>query len=353
MKKIFLNLLFFSLSISLFCQSGWQNPADRYKDVYKQYLDGPDSIEEDGIQHFVYFARDRGLIQNHPFLKVPRFEGAQIMYPWKQLEPQKDEYDFSMIIEDLEYLEGYGKKLFIQIQDATFNPHRTAVPDYLLSPEYDGGTVLMRNDEGEAEGWTAKRWNPQVQKRFSLLLSALGRRFDGKVEGINLQESAAAGSSEKDPSFSPEAYAAALRVNMLALKKAFPRSTTMQYANFMPGEWLPWEDFGFLRSLYEYGEAIGVGLGAPDLMVRRRGQLNHALAMMHEGEFSVPLGIAVQDGNYIGETGNTRVKTERKNIVPMLYSFAKDFLRVDYMFWSSQEPYFSEDVLPFFDLPRR
>ena len=90
---------------------------------------------------------------------------------------------------------------------------------------------------------------------------------------------------------------------MLALKKAFPRSAKLQYANFMPGEWLPWEDEGYLRSIYEYGESIGVGLGAPDLMVRRKGQLNHALAMMHENEFTAPLGIAIQDGNYIGQTG--------------------------------------------------
>ena len=78
----------------------------------------------------------------------------------------------------------------------------------------------------------------------------------------------------------------------------------MQYANFMPGEWLPWEDHGYLQSVYTYGQEIGVGLGSPDLMVQRRGQLNHA--------------------------------------------FAKDFLNVKYMFWVDQEPYFSEDVIPCF-----
>jgi hypothetical protein len=30
----------------------------------------------------------------------------------------------------------------------------------------------------------------------------------------------------------------------------------------------------------------------------------------------------------------------------MLHAFAKDFLKVDYMFWAHQEPYFTEDVLP-------
>ncbi len=83
-------------------------------------------------------------------------------------------------------------------------------------------------------------------------------------------------------------------------------------------------------------------------MVRRKGQLNHALAMMHEHDYSVPLAIAVQDGNYIGQTGTTEVVDERQNIVPLLHAFARSFLKVDYMFWANQEPYFAEDVLPCF-----
>ena len=78
--------------------------------------------------------------------------------------------------------------------------------------------------------------------------------------------------------------------------------------------------------------------------------------MMHEGEYTVPLGIAIQDGNYIGKTGADLDYNEdqdtgvisRKNIVPLLHAFAKDFLKVDYMFWVNQKPYFKEDVLPCF-----
>jgi len=39
---------------------------------------------------------------------------------------------------------------------------------------------------------------------------------------------------------------------------------------------------------------------------------------------------------------------ERKNIVPMLFAFAKDFLRVNYMFWVNQKPYFEKDVISCF-----
>lgn len=355
-NRKFLSIILFGYLVTINVFGQWENPANRYIDAYKQYLDATCPVEADSIKHFVYFARDRKAIHNHPFLEVKRFVGAQIMYPWELLEPEKGQYDFSIIKEDYEYLLLHGKKLFIQLQDATFNPKYMGVPKYLLTEEFDGGATPQFNDNGITDGWVVKRWNPKVQYRFALLLQALGKEYDGKVEGINLQESAVGVNSEIDTTFTPERYTESLKNNMLALKKAFPKSTTMQYANFMPGEWLPWEDKGYLRSIYQYGQEIGVGLGGPDLMVKRKGQLNHTIAMMHENDYTVPLGIAIQDGNYIGTTGADHDYNEQidnghdrhKNIVPLLHAFAKDFLKVKYMFWVYQEPYFSEDVIPCF-----
>jgi hypothetical protein len=332
----------------------YDNPANRYLDAYKKYLDATCPLEQDSIKHFVYFSRDRELIHDHPLLKVDRIIGAQIMYSWRQLEPKRGEYDFSIIYEDYNYLLSHGKKLFIQFQDVTFNTKYKAVPEYLMTDEFDGGCTMSFNDNGIADGWITKRWNSNVQYRFALLMKELGKEFDGKIEGINLQETAVGANGDIDTSFTPKRYTECLKENMLALKKAFPKSTTMQYANFMPGEWLPWEDKGYLRSIYQYGQDIGVGLGGPDLMVTRKGQLNHTIAMMHENNYTVPLGIAIQDGNYIGTTGadkdyKERIKNgenERENIIPLLHAFAKDFLHVSYMFWVHQEPYFSEDVIP-------
>lgn len=345
-KRLFILVALVGININMAACAKQESLDVRYVNAYKMYEDAKCPIAKDEIRHFVYFARDREAIQNHPFLKYARFEGAQIMYVWRQLEPSKDQYDFSIIYEDYNYLNAKGKKLFIQLQDATFNTKFKAVPDYLNAEEYEGGSVYQRADNGEPEGWVAKRWNKKVQERFTCLLMALGQEFDGKIEGINFQESAIGVSHEYDKAFTPAVYVESLKANMLALKKAFPKSVTMQYANFMPGEWLPNEDKGYLRSIYQYGEKIGVGLGAPDLMVRRKGQLNHALAMLHENHYTVPLGIAVQDGNYIGQTGTTKILDDRENIVPLLHAFAKDFLKVEYMFWANQEPYFEEDVLP-------
>ena len=81
-------------------EADWDNPAERYADAYKQYLDAECPLSEDNIRHFVYLSRDREALQNHPILDIPRFDGAQIMYSWKQLEPEKGQYDFSEITED-------------------------------------------------------------------------------------------------------------------------------------------------------------------------------------------------------------------------------------------------------------
>ncbi|MEN7551523.1 hypothetical protein AAG747_26635 [Rapidithrix thailandica] len=356
-----LSTIILSIFLSLLCVSvsaqQWENPSEKYKNAYKKYLEATCPITQDGIQHFVYFARDREALVKHPFLSHPAFNGAQIMYAWKELEPEKGEYDFTIIREDIAYLKQYGKKLFVQLQEATFHPNYLAVPAYLTTKEYQGGAVLQYDDNGKPNGWVAKRWNKKVRVRFALLLKALGEEFDGKIEGVNLQETAIGVNKESDASFTEAGYVQGVKENMLALKKAFPKSATMIYANFMPGEWLPFENKSYLKGIYQYGEKIGVGLGAPDLMVTRKGQLNHALAQMHEGKFTVPLGIAIQDGNYIGKTGadaddheeSDTGKTARHNIVPLLHAFAKDFLRVNYMFWVNQEPYFTKDVMNCFE----
>lgn len=325
----------------------WENPSERYQDAWRAYADASCPIPVDDIRHFVYFARDRDRLRNHPLLGHERLEGAQVMYLWADLEPEQDRYDFSTIEADVTELASHGKKLWVQLQDATFFNEYQPAPAYLRGDAYAGGVVPQYNDEGNTEGWVVKRWNPAVRERFAALLNALAAEFDGRIAGINLQESAIGVSAETAADFTPAGYVEALKANMSALGAAFDESLTLQYANFMPGEWLPWEDEGYLAAIYEHGEAIGVGLGAPDLMVTRKGQLNHALAMMHEHDYSVPLGIAVQDGNYVGVTGREMASGKPdESLVPLLHAFAADFLDVDLMFWVDQPPYFEHEVLP-------
>ncbi len=76
MNSIYKSSLFFALFIfwtSIGAQS-WQNPADKYKDAYKKYVNAICPIPKDSIQHFVYFAQDRESIIDHPVNQEPYFE---------------------------------------------------------------------------------------------------------------------------------------------------------------------------------------------------------------------------------------------------------------------------------------
>src|SRR5206468_1448563 len=129
----------------------------------------------------------------------------------------------------------------------------------------------------------------------------VGKAFDGKIVGINLAETSVSfGESGKlfPKGFTPEVYRDAVITNMMALKRAFPKSVTLQYANFMPGEWLPVQDRGYLRTVYERARDLQVGVGGPDLLPYKPGQMSHCYPLIRECAGCVTTGIAVQDGNY-------------------------------------------------------
>lgn len=301
------------------------------------------------VRHYVFFNRDRERIHDAQFLELRRFDGAQVKYTWRELEPEKDVYDFSAIRADLDFLSAHGKRLFVQLQDVTFDASIVNVPEYMRrDTRYNGGANQQYDGpNGEAGGWVARRWDPAVQERFYKLLDALGREFDGRIAGINLAETAVGyQKAERFPDgFTFEAYRDAVIANMRALKRAFPESVTIQYANFMPGEWLPDEDHGYLRAVYEAARQLKVGVGGPDLLPYRRGQLNHSYPLIHEASTTVPVGIAVQDGNYEHENPTTRTRVT----LPELLEFATRYLNADFVFWCTQEPFYSRDVLPFIE----
>ena len=128
-------------------------------------------------------------------LENPCVAGIQVRYTWKELEPNKGIYDFSRIQRDLNFLTPLHKKLFIQLQDRSFQPNAFFVPDYIRKDKaYRGGVAMQYDFSGEGRpltaGWVAKVWDPAVRERFQLLMEKLAQQFDGKIYGINLPETA-------------------------------------------------------------------------------------------------------------------------------------------------------------------
>ncbi len=69
----------------------------------------------------------------------------------------------------------------------------------------------------------------------------------------------------------------------------------------------------------------------------------HSYPLIRASHGLTPSGIAVQDGDYESidpRNGKTTTITD-------LIRFATDYLRVDYIFWCTQEPYYSNKLIPF------
>lgn len=302
-------------------------------------------IAQKDIKHFIFFSRNREGIKNTKFYLNAGVKGAQITYPWRKLEPRKNQYNFSEIEEDLNFLKSKGKRLFIQIQDVTFDSTINAVPAYLLEDTmYSGGQNAQYGFKYDGtpviEGWVARRWDPAVAQRFHKLLEKLAGQFDGKIEGINLPETAVDFPNRKGllpEDFSNSYYLSAIQNNMLVLKTNFKKSISLQYANFMPGD--SKED---LKAVYDYARKIKMGMGGPDIKVYRKAQMENSYPLIRDISGMVKTGVAVQDGN--ADTINPM--TNKKVTITDIFNFAKNYLQLDYIFWGNQEPFYSGEVLP-------
>ena len=78
-------------------------------------------------------------------------------------------------------------------------------------------------------------------------------------------------------------------------------------------------------------------------MPHRRGQQTHSLKLLAERKSDVVAGLAVQYGNLAARNPTTNEKVTGAE----LYSYAKERLNLGYMFWETEEPYYTEHVVPF------
>ncbi|HAT1658568.1 TPA: hypothetical protein RG395_002785 [Legionella pneumophila] len=279
-------------------------------------------------------------------LQNPCIQGVQIIYSWRQLEPQKGVYDFSKIEEDWNFLSRIDKKLFIQIQDRSFSPDVFHVPDYIrLEKAYHGGVVQQYDFPGEGKpittGWVARTWDPAVRKRFQLLLKKLASKFDGKIYGINLPET----SIDLDPDnlpedFSSDKYFYSVLDNIGYLKKAFQKSRVIQYVNFFPDEWN--NDHHYMSRLFAFARKHHIGLGGPDVVPYKKSQMKNSYPFFHKFKGKIETAIAIQEPDYT----YTNPKTGDFYRFDDFYSFSQEYLGAFILFWNMEEPFFSEQLLP-------
>jgi hypothetical protein len=275
-----------------------------------------------------------------PVIQRPDIAGVQIVYSWKSLEKARDQYDFSQIERDLAYLTGLNRKLFVQVQDRFFEVKHRNIPAYLLQePIYQGGLVPQADNPGEnlpeGHGWVTQQWNPAVRERFQKLLTALAKKFDGRVWGVNLPESSADVDAKTDKTgFTCDKYFAATLENIAHARKVFGKSHVVQYANFWPCEWD--NDQKYMSRMFEFAKQNGIGLGGPDIVPFKKGQMKNSYPFFHQykGQLSL-VAMAIQEPTLTYTNPQTKKKFTREEFV----SFAENYLGVDVIFWSTTSPW--------------
>jgi hypothetical protein len=174
-----------------------------------------------------------------------------------------------------------------------------------------------------------------VRARFQALLAALAERFDGRIAGIVLTETAAT----VDPDAPPEgwdcdSYFAAETENALFARRAFRRSQVVQYVNFWPCGWANARPY--MSRFFELAAANGIGVGGPDIVPYRPGQMANSYPFIRAFRDRVPLvAMAIQEPTleYLNpQTGRPFSREEFER-------FAIDYLGVDDIFWSKDTPW--------------
>ena len=231
-------------------------------------------------------------------------------------------------------------------QDRSFEPTIFNVPDYIREDKiYHDGVAMQYDFPGEGKpitsGWVARVWDPAVRERFQLLIRKLACQFDGKIYGINLPETAVDFDENNLPvGFTFDNYFYSELENIGAVRKAFHKSMVIQYVNFFPGEWN--NDHQYMSRLFSYAMNHQIGLGGPDVVPYREAQMKNSYPFFHTFKGNLLTGMAIQEPDYTYKNPETGSYYRFADF----YNFTRDYLGATVLFWNTQEPFFSSQLVP-------
>ncbi len=271
-------------------------------------------------------------------------KGVVIRFRWGELETSTPNvYDFSAIADRLSELSILKKRLIVLIETKSNTPdvEDTLVPSYAKTAIYEGA-IYPYDVSDTNSGYGTKLWNANVRWRLTRLVRELGKRFnsDPYFEGIGFSESATGKPATPLTTAQVEGFYTNLQTLNKELKNSFPNTLTFQYLNYPRN---------ILSSFIDIFKQKGIALGNPDVFLDDPGLSFPGTKYSPPGVYTyypkltgtIPLVVQVENANYL----NTRHdNTGPQPTVEELFTFAKDTLNVNYLFWT-RTPEFYPKVL--------
>ncbi len=275
--------------------------------------------------HYMAFAADvedsdvhAGLdeIQDLPFVK-----GMVLRVFWRQLEPQKDVYDFSRIDRYMALAAAHNKRFGLLLTTKNFIAGKAA-PDYLKAPWFDGGVFEVAKFKGTI-GDNITLWDSNTYYRLARLVKALAARYDANpwFEVLIINETAFGRpvipvTDVQKASF----YDNLIRVDAIA-RQAFSHTVVIQYVNFPPP---------YTRQVVANLLDKGVGIGGPDVFLNDADHERLVYPPIVQASGKVPVGMQVESDCYYARSlgGPWDPPPARE-----LYDFARNRLHSNYVFW--------------------
>lgn len=262
----------------------------------------------------------------------PDIGGVQVVAPWKALEGKKGEYTWSRLDNALKYLQERHKKLFVQVQDRFFDVAMkdANVPQYVKDKGGIAPTIDENPDNPTTHGAMAAQWNKEVRTDFQAMLKAMAQKFDGKLAGVNLPETAVEVDTKTDQTkYTSKSYIDAEIDNMRYGKKVFTKTQFIQYINFLPDD----DDHQRMKEMFDLARDKKIGIGGPDTLPDRKYQMENSYKFLHAYKDALPLvAMAVQEPDINAKDPQTGKPFTRTRFT----DFAHDYLGARQMFWTTE-----------------
>ncbi len=271
-------------------------------------------------------------INNELWIGNSSVTGIKKGYAWKTLEPEMGKYDFSGIRSDLAICKADNKQFVLTLQDKTFTEGGTAMPDYL--------SHLIK--ENYTTGTTPMRWESEYVERLNALCNALAAEFDRhpNFEGIVFQESALSINLDTlyTYGYTLDKYVDAIESYIVNAAKAFKKSRVIWFANFLKKDAKNANMIHLCDTFCKYK----VVLAGPDIVPYRTGLSKkggiYDLHLSYYGKTF--LGNSMQANSYRHHKNDLTIATDEEvhpeGYVSMedMFFYARDYLKLNYIFWS-------------------